>query len=92
MGASSSSWKRKPFEVGVPIRYRAVFSVEQFARLKIGLIPQVMEDKWFIYYEPPHLFLHRSWTGQPVYRLALQEVEGGAEVTEPSGRRTWRMR
>ncbi len=41
-----------------------------------------MEDKWFIYYEEPHLFLHRSWTGQPVYRLALRKTPDGAEIDE----------
>ena len=41
-----------------------------------------MEDKRFIYYEEPHLFLHRSWTGAPVYRLSLNSVPGGAEVME----------
>jgi hypothetical protein len=82
MKADAQSWKREPFVAGVPIPYQAVFSEEQFVRLEAGLIPKVMEDKWFIYYEPPYLFLHRSWTGRPVYRLALKEVKGGAEVTE----------
>jgi len=41
-----------------------------------------MEDKWFIYYGEPHLFLHRSWTGQLVYRLAILHGSQGFEVTE----------
>lgn len=41
-----------------------------------------MEDKWFIYYEEPHLFLHRSWTGEPVYRLTFSSRPEGAEVKE----------
>jgi hypothetical protein len=28
------------------------------------------------------LFLHRSWTGQPVYRVSLRTGPTGAEVTE----------
>jgi hypothetical protein len=82
MPASSASWKRIPFTDGVSIPYRAAFDADQFARLKTGLIPRVMEDKWFIYYEEPHLFLHRSWTGLPVYRLTLKNVSNGVEVTE----------
>ena len=82
MPASGSSWKRKPFKDGLPLPYQATFDSEQFARLKEGLIPREMEDKWFIYYEEPHLFLHRSWTGQPVYRLKLRAVSNGAEVIE----------
>ena len=41
-----------------------------------------MEDKWFIYYEELHLFLHRSWTGEPVYRLTLNSGPEGAQVIE----------
>ena len=47
-----------------------------------GLIPQVMEDKWFIYYEEPCLFFHRSWTGEPVFRVTLKPGSEGAEAGE----------
>ncbi len=82
LAASSTTLKHEPFTAGVAIPYKAVFSEEQFARLKIGLVPKQMEDKWFIYYEEPHLFFHRSWTGQPVYRLALRKTADGAEIDE----------
>jgi hypothetical protein len=65
-----------PFKEGVRLPYQAAFDRVEFARLRAGLIPQQMEDKWFIYYEEPHLFLHRSWTGAPVYRLTLNSVPG----------------
>jgi len=80
--ASRTSWQSEPFTAGVSIAYKAIFSEEQFARLKTGLVPTQMEDKWFIYYEKPHLFFHRSWTGQPVYRLALRKTTDGAEIDE----------
>jgi hypothetical protein len=82
MPASPTSWKRQPFKEGVSIPYQATFESEQFSCLKEGLIPREMEDKWFIYYEEPHLFLHRSWTGQPVYRVELKHTANGAEVIE----------
>ena len=82
MPASSTSWKRAPLKEGVPIPYHAAFDNEQFLRLKEGVIPKQMEDRWFIYYDEPHLFLHRSWTGQPVYRVTLKQAGNGAEVTE----------
>jgi hypothetical protein len=66
MPARSTSWNRGPFKECVPIPDHGAFDAEQFARLKEGLIPQTMEDKWFVYYEEPQLFFHRSWTGQPV--------------------------
>jgi hypothetical protein len=76
------SWKHEPFKEGIPLRYQATFDSGQLARLKVGLIPREMEDKWFIYFEEPHLFLHRSWSGQPVYKLTLKNLPNGAEVTE----------
>src|SRR5215467_796574 len=82
MPAMPTSWKRVPFTEGVPIPYRAAFDREQFSRLREGLIPKEMEDKWFVYYEEPNLFLHRSWTGQSVYRVTLKETANGAEVIE----------
>jgi hypothetical protein len=82
MHASSTPRKREPFKEGVPIPYKAAFDSEQLAKLKQGFIPRGMEDKWFIYYEEPHLFLHRSWTGRPVYRLTLRNTRNGGKVTE----------
>jgi hypothetical protein len=48
----------------------------------LGLIPKEMEDKWVIYYDRPYLFFHRSWTGQPVYRIELGIASGNVEVIE----------
>ena len=31
-----------------------------------------MEDKWFIFYEEPWLYLHRSWTGAGIYGVRFQ--------------------
>jgi hypothetical protein len=67
--ANASSWQRTPFQPGVPIRCSLSFSDDEFQRLQSGLIPAAMEDKWFIYYDEPFLFFHRSWTGEPVYRV-----------------------
>lgn len=82
MPASSTSWKCEPFNQGVPLPYQAIFDSGQFAQIKEGFVPKGMDDRWFIYYEEPHLFLHRSWTGIPVYRLKLEHCANGAQVTE----------
>jgi len=82
MVASSTSWKREPFTSGRPIPYRPVWGAAQFRLVTQGVIPKSMEDKWFIYYEEPHLFLHRSWTGAPAYRLTVVPVMSGYQVTE----------
>jgi len=38
--------------------------------------------KWFVYYEEPHLFFHRSWTGKPEYRLTLNITSKEAQIVE----------
>lgn len=62
--------------------YAAEFNRVEFSRLRDGIVPEVMEDKWFVYFEEPYLYLHRSWTGHPVYRLRLEATSDGARVAE----------
>jgi hypothetical protein len=76
------SWKNRSFKEGKPISYKAIWSDEQFARIGMGFRALEMEDKWFIFYEAPHIFFHRSWTGQPVYKLTVLHGSNGYEVTE----------
>jgi hypothetical protein len=76
---------QKPIKGWAPIPYDAVFTAEEFGRLKHGLNPLAMEDKWKISYEEPHLLFYRSWTGKPVFRITLTKREdGGATVGEAS--------
>ena len=82
MSAGAESWSHQPFVTGDPIPYRDLFSTDDFARLRDGLVPEVMEDKWFIFFEDPFLHLHRSWTGDPIYRVTIASTKAGAEVTE----------
>src|SRR6059036_193907 len=72
--AHKDSWKIEPIpqETNV-LAYSAEFSAEEFERISLGLVPQEMEDKWFIYLEGNTLYLHRSWTGICVYEVEFQE-------------------
>ena len=36
-------------------------------QIRLGLIPEAMEDKWFVYWRDDTLFFHRSWTGICIY-------------------------
>jgi hypothetical protein len=48
------------------------YTIEEFEKIKIGLIPQQMEDKWFIYFEEPWLYLHRSWSGNCIFKVRFE--------------------
>jgi hypothetical protein len=64
------------------IPYEDRFTETEYETLQEGLIPREMENKWFIYFDEPYLFFHRSWTGKPVYRVRLSADADGVSVTE----------
>ena len=81
--ATKSNWKT----LDTPDRreslgYEYVFSDSDADRLQLGLIPQAMEGKWFVYFENGWLYLHRSWTGFLVYWLKLDDCAAGVRVVE----------
>ena len=82
MAATRDRWKRVPFAAGIRVPFANAYSRREFDKIREGLVPEDMEDKWFIYFEEPHLFLHNSWTGQPVYRVTFEATEEGASVAE----------
>ena len=43
------------------------FTAQQMQRIRTGLLPRQMEDKWFIYWSDGRLCFHRSWTGSCIY-------------------------
>jgi hypothetical protein len=47
-----------------------------------GLIPQQMEDKWFVYFADGWLNFHRSWTGAHIYALRLDSAAAGVRIAE----------
>jgi ADP-ribosyl-[dinitrogen reductase] hydrolase len=69
--ATRSHWKNAPIVRPHRIEINLRFSKEQFARIKKGLIPEQMEDKWFVFYEEGWLFFHRSWTGFGIYKAQI---------------------
>ena len=54
----------------------------RFARIRQGLIPQAMEDKWFIFFEEPWLYSHRSWTGACIYAVRFASTDAGFTAVE----------
>lgn len=66
--AKKSDWRTKD----LPSQHTSIVLDRSFApyemqRLRAGLLPGEMEDKWFIYWEDNTLFFHRSWTGFCLY-------------------------
>ncbi len=83
MRATSKSWKTQPLPVDrARLALERSFDPIDWAALKVGFIPEEMEDKWFIYEEDGWLNFHRSWTGVCVYRVDFQKAPNGMEIAE----------
>ena len=46
----------------------------EYESIALGLIPGMMEDKWFIYLEAGRLYVCRSWTGICIYEVEFEET------------------
>jgi hypothetical protein len=81
--ATSSSWQHLPLpDEREPLGFDALFTDADAEHLMLGLIPQEMEDKWFVYFENGWLRFHRSWTGYCIYALRLDGCPVGVRVVE----------
>ena len=80
--ATRASWQCWPPGRMDAIPYRTSFSAVEYAAIRRGLVPEEMEDKWFIFWEDDVLYIHRSWTGLGVYRVMFRSRDDGYEVHE----------
>ena len=80
---SKDDWKTNPLpDARAPLGFDHQFSLDQLERLKGGYLPKDMDDKWFIYFEDNWLYLHRSWSGDCIYKLKLETGSDKVTVTE----------
>lgn len=81
--ATPTTWKREPLPLRrAQLNYHRCFSRCEFDRVAFGLVPQQMEDRWFVLFERGWLLFYRSWTGHCIYGLKLTQTNGGGEVTD----------
>ena len=66
----------------ITIRLDRTFSPQEMKSIRRGLIPEQMEDKWFIYWKDDTLFFHRSWTGYCIYVVRFAAVGDGCRMFE----------
>lgn len=67
-------------ETRAELSFSDSYSSADFERIKCGLIPEEMEDKWFVFFEEPWLYFHRSWTGAGIYGVKFQSLTDRASV------------
>ena len=80
-GARPGAWKTKPMPgVSAPLAVERVYSAAEVERLREGLVPEEMEDRWFIVWRDDGLDLHRSWTGYQIFRVELEPALFGHRI------------
>jgi hypothetical protein len=80
--ATRETWENIPIDTSKKIFVELNFSQEQYTKMKRGLIPHEMEDKWFIFFENNWLYFHRSWTGYGIYKAEIKENNGRYCINE----------
>jgi hypothetical protein len=81
--ATRSSWTvhRCPTKRS-PLNLAGTCSEAEYEQIKAGLIPDGMDDKWFMFFEAPWLYVHHSWTGFCVYGVRFEPSSQGATIVE----------
>jgi hypothetical protein len=81
--ASRSDWPTKEMPSRrSTIALERTFSSEEIHRIQAGLVPEEMEDRWFIYWEDGTLFFHRSWTGFCVFIVRFAAARDGCRMVQ----------
>ena len=66
--AQPADWKTEALpSKKTTIHLDRTFLPQEMEHIRRGLVPEQMEDKWFIYWQDDTLFFHRSWTGFCIY-------------------------
>ena len=66
----------------VQLPFERNFTEAEVLRLKRGIEPQSMEDRWHILFKDPWLTFVRSWTGFCVYKVRLEVSDGGCKIVQ----------
>ena len=73
--AKRDSWKFNPVNKPVLLKYNLVLSFDKWNLLKQGLVPKVMEDRWFVFLEDNIVYFVRSWTGNCIFTVEIKIME-----------------
>lgn len=83
INAKPTDWKTEPLpSQRATILLDQTFSQKETNRIRRGLVPEEMADKWFIYWQDDALFFHRSWTGFCIYIVRFAKDGDGRKMVD----------
>lgn len=80
--ATKDKWETIPMTNPKKLDVSISLNIEQLTKLKLGLVPNEMEDKWFVYFENKTMHFHRSWTGYEIFKAKLNYNDSGCQINE----------
>ena len=81
--ANPMDWETEPFpSQSSTVLMERIFSNQEMELIQRGIIPEQMEDKWFIYWKDDELFFHRSWTGCCIYVARFESLNGSWKMID----------
>ena len=54
----------------------------EMKKVRLGKVPGGMDDRWFVQYTNPWLYFYRSWTGNCIYKVKIENVDGIYKAVE----------
>lgn len=64
----------------IEVAYERTFTAAETQRLRAGVWPESMDDKWIVYLGESSLDFWRSWTGHCIFSLPVRSVADGVSV------------
>lgn len=64
------------------LSFERSFTEAEYEQIGRGVIPESMDDRWFIFLEDDVLYFHRSWTGFCIYQVRLKKEDAQYRVVE----------
>jgi ADP-ribosyl-[dinitrogen reductase] hydrolase len=79
--ATRASWKTTPRpQRTIELPLDITLDAEEMERLRYGVVPQDMDDRWFAFFADGSLQLHRSWTGNWIASVEFRPIERGSRA------------
>ena len=69
-------------ESKIKLDYEARFTPTEYDKLRRGLVPRNMDQRWFIFMEDDWLFIHRDSSGFCIYQVRVDRMKDEYAVTE----------
>lgn len=70
------------------IDFKESYSAQEYKKIKIGYIPDELEDPWFMYVEDDCLYIHpNDGIGRCVYQVRFKQIDGHYQAVD-----TWASR